>query len=138
MILTQRHDGGLASTDSVCWKCKKAYICLPAKDSDMLIFIAFEKAQNTVGKKLIHVRMNACIQFSTLILSNTFCKNSNFVWTLILHLWKHVQYQWTNNDIPSSFTVKNYFLVVKWITCFLLTPSLKVELDSLEVELVMV
>ena len=34
LILTQRHNRGHASMDSVCWKCKQASICQPAMKSD--------------------------------------------------------------------------------------------------------
>ena len=36
--------------------------------------VSIEKAQNTLGKKLIHMTMNACVHVTTLILSDTFCK----------------------------------------------------------------
>ena len=81
-----------------------------------LICSNIEKAQNTIGKEFICVKMNACVQFSTLIYWIPFVNISNFVWNLILHLLKYVQYQWTNNDIPFSFTVA--FHGGKWIMCF--------------------
>ena len=45
LILTQRHDGGHASMDSVCWKCKQAWICFSATDSDLLNLVSIEKTQ---------------------------------------------------------------------------------------------
>ena len=68
----QTHDRGHDLIDSVRWKCKQACICLPAEDSYLLDIVSIEKAQNTLGKKLNHLIMNAFAHFSTLILFNTF------------------------------------------------------------------
>ena len=50
-------------------------VFFPAKDSDLLDLISFEMAQNTLGKIMIYVIMNACAHFPPLILINTSYKH---------------------------------------------------------------
>ena len=42
--------------------------------ANILNFVTNEKAQNALGMKLIHVRINEYVQYSTLILFSTFYK----------------------------------------------------------------
>ena len=49
--------------------------CLSAKDSDLWDLVSFEKAQITLDKTMIHVKMNACVLTSTLTFIKAFFKH---------------------------------------------------------------
>ena len=70
---------GHASMDSICWKYKQAFICESKTDSDIWDLISIEKAQNTPGKIIIHMRMNAYDHFSYWFYSIHFLNISIFV-----------------------------------------------------------
>ena len=108
MILTWRHNWGHASMDSVCWKWKQECIC---------ILSLLKRLKTHLVKHWFMWEWINIFMFLHWFYSIHFRNISNFVWNLILHLWKYVQYQQTNNDILSSLTVKVALDVGKWMTC---------------------
>ena len=104
--------------DNVCWKCKQPWIFDLQRTVICLILFLLKKLKihlirNCFMWEWIHV-----FTFLHWIYSIHFINISSFVSNLVLYIWKCVQCQWTNNDIPSSFTVELAFLVGKWINCF--------------------
>ena len=53
-FLTQRHDGGHASIDSVCWKCKQVIVQFSATDSKLLDFFFIADATSPVCKTKVN------------------------------------------------------------------------------------
>ena len=47
-------------------------------DSDIWNLVSIKKAQNKLGKIMIHLTMYACDNFTTLVLFNTFYKHFSF------------------------------------------------------------
>ena len=125
LILTQRHNKGHASIDSVCQKCKQAWIYYSATDSDLLDLVSVEKTQtNHWYDNDQYIKINVvfflhpfyCVFFMNyfqlfLKFDSLYSEIFSFIWTefnsLILH------------------RIIIAFLMSKHITCFVMDIIIK-------------
>ena len=95
MILTQRHDKGHASMDSVCWKCIQFFICEPVMENYAWDLVFVEKSQNTPCKILISLDSLPCKIYSI---------SMNLIWFIFLIEWKLFSL-WVNKSLALSCTL---------------------------------